>query len=301
MNSFAGFNGRRDANINPVFKSFAAGAISGTCSTVIFQPLDLVKTRLQAPTNATGPKFTSIPKGGIVSMFINILQREQITGLWKGMTPSLMRCVPGVGIYFSTLHELKLQWMTHVGSTSLNALEAVVLGITARSVSGVCLIPFTVLKTRYESGMYTYKGMISGLNVIYKAEGPRGLCRGLIPTLFRDAPFSGLYLMFYSQIKQSFPEDWLEGNAASPLHFTCGIVAGILASLVTQPADVIKTKMQLYPDKFESVKSVIIYIQKTHGISGYFKGLVPRMLRRSLVSAMAWTIYEHITKVVGLK
>lgn len=141
--------------------------------------------------------------------------------------------------------------------------------------------------------MYTYKGMISGLNVIYKAEGPRGLCRGLIPTLFRDAPFSGLYLMFYSQIKQSFPEgmqnnetdsinsinnlelchikfmfcfsfklDWLEGNAASPLHFTCGIVAGILASLVTQPADVIKTKMQLYPDKFESVKSVIIYIQK---------------------------------------
>lgn len=66
-----------------------------------------------------------------------------------------MRCVPGVGIYFSTLHELKLQWMTHVGSTSLNALEAVVLGITARSVSGVCLIPFTVLKTRYEVAIYT--------------------------------------------------------------------------------------------------------------------------------------------------
>lgn len=57
-----------------------------------------------------------------------------------------------------------------------------------------------------QSGIYTYNGMISALNAIYKAEGPRGLCRGLIPTLFRDAPFSGLYLMFYTQTKQTLPD-----------------------------------------------------------------------------------------------
>ncbi|EEB19807.1 mitochondrial carrier protein, putative [Pediculus humanus corporis] len=82
----------------------------------------------------------------------------------------------------------------------------------------------------------------------------------------------------------NFTLEWLDGNTASPLHFTCGIIAGILASLVTQPADVIKTKMQLYPGEFSSVKSVIIYLQKRDGVSGYFKGLVPRMLRRTLMS-----------------
>ena len=34
---------------SPVVKSFLAGSFSGTCSTIIFQPLDLVKTRLQSP------------------------------------------------------------------------------------------------------------------------------------------------------------------------------------------------------------------------------------------------------------
>ncbi|EEB14495.1 mitochondrial carrier protein, putative [Pediculus humanus corporis] len=282
-----------------LFKSFAAGAISGTCSTVIFQPLDLVKTRLQN-TNV-GPKISNVQNEGAFSIVLNILQHEKLSGLWRGMTPSLVRCVPGVGIYFSTLHELKSKWISHTGNLSLNPLEAIILGISARSVSGICLMPFTVIKTRYESGIYTYNGMLSALNVIYKGEGLRGLCRGLVPTLFRDAPFSGLYLMFYTQTKQALPEKWLDGNTASPLHFTCGIIAGILASLVTQPADVIKTKMQLYPGEFSSVKSVIIYLQKRDGVSGYFKGLVPRMLRRTLMSAMAWTIYERITQKFGLK
>ena len=34
---------------SPLLKSFLVGTFSGTCSTVLFQPLDLVKTRLQTP------------------------------------------------------------------------------------------------------------------------------------------------------------------------------------------------------------------------------------------------------------
>ena len=44
------------------------------------------------------------------------------------------------------------------------------------------------------------------------------------------------------------------------IHFSCGILAGCLASMVTQPADVIKTHMQLYPDKFKSVRCVIRHV-----------------------------------------
>lgn len=77
--------------------------------------------------------------------------------------------------------------------------------------------------------------------------------------------------------------------------------AGILASLVTQPADVLKTKMQLYPNKFHGLWSVTVYIHNKYGVQGYFKGMVPRMLRRTLMAAMAWTLYEQITKSIGLK
>ncbi|CAG2065811.1 unnamed protein product, partial [Timema podura] len=38
---------------SPLVKSFVAGSFSGTFSTIMFQPLDLVKTRLQNPMPIT--------------------------------------------------------------------------------------------------------------------------------------------------------------------------------------------------------------------------------------------------------
>ena len=78
-------------------------------------------------------------------------------------------------------------------------------------------------------------------------------------------------------------------------------MAGILSSIVTHPADVIKTKMQLYPDEFKSLKNSFYFVYYKNGILGYFEGIVPRILRRTLMTAMAWTVYEKITITIGLK
>ncbi|RZC32637.1 Mito carr domain containing protein [Asbolus verrucosus] len=279
----------------PLVKAFLAGSFSGTFSTILFQPLDLVKTRLQNPTTLLqghngGPRM--------VTIFANILQQEHLRGLWRGMTPSITRCVPGVGLYFCSLDYLKTQFFA--GKTP-RPLESVALGMVARCMSGVALIPITVVKTRFESGVYGYSGVGSALREIYRTEGLRGMTCGLIPTLFRDAPFSGLYLMFYTQAKLLVPREILESSLSSPAHFTCGVTAGILASVVTQPADVLKTKMQLYPNKFNGVWSVAVYVHGKYGVRGYFKGMVPRMLRRTLMAAMAWTVYEQVSKSIGLK
>lgn len=281
---------------NPVIKSFVAGSFSGTFSTILFQPLDLVKTRLQNPVPAA---IGGGPASGMLTIMGHILQKEHITGLWRGMTPSLTRCVPGVGLYFSSLYWLK-NHMVGPGK-ELEPLQAVTLGIIARSMSGVCMIPITVIKTRYESGVYDYKSIGAALKNIYQTEGFRGLSCGLAPTLIRDAPFSGLYLLFYTQSKQAFPAELLNSPMSAPIHFSCGVVAGLLASLVTQPADVIKTKMQLYPDRYSNILAVVIHIHKKHGVPGYFTGLVPRMLRRTLMAAMAWTVYEQIMRTIGVK
>ncbi|XP_017797717.1 PREDICTED: solute carrier family 25 member 38-like [Habropoda laboriosa] len=279
----------------PVLKSFLAGSLSGTFSTILFQPLDLVKTRLQSRVNL----HLDTPRNGTLGTVIHIIKNENVFGLWRGMTPSITRVVPGVGLYFSSLH-----WLKHTLHLKdpLTPTEALLLGITARSMTAALLIPITVVKTRFESDVYRYKSVGQALKLIYKQEGVRGLSSGLIPTLLRDAPYSGLYLTFYTQLKNVISKTDLPCSISSaPIHFSCGILAGIFASIVTQPADVIKTKIQLYPNEFKGVRNAAFRVYKKYGMLGYFKGIVPRMLRRTLVTAMAWTVYEEVTKGMGLK
>jgi hypothetical protein len=42
------------------------------------------------------------------------------------------------------------------------------------------------------------------------------------------------------------------------------------------------------------VPVLTFFFQQKYGMQGYFKGLVPRMLRRTLMAAMAWTVYEQV-------
>lgn len=152
-----------------------------------------------------------------------------------------------------------------------------------------------------QSGKFQYESVFSALRNIYKTEGARALFSGLTATLLRDAPFSGIYLMFYTQTKQAVPEDRYQTPILPLINFGCGIFAGILASLVTQPADVVKTHMQLSPEKHRQVRHTIVFIFENHGLVGFFRGAVPRSLRRSLMAAMAWTVYEQMMTKLGLK
>lgn len=302
---------KMDISKNPVMKSFLAGSFSGTCSTILFQPLDLIKTRIQqagVTTTASSSSTVISSRSSMFHVFRQVIKHEHFTTLWRGMVPSITRTVPGVGLYFSSLHWLKSHYNN---ADNPSPLQAIGLGMAARSFAGAIMIPFTVIKTRFESGAYNYARMSTAFTQIWKVEGVRGLTLGLTPTLFRDAPFSGLYLMFYTQLKQKVVPMIFDLNSSTtstskpppPLaHFGCGILAGFAASAVTHPADVIKTKMQLRPDTYSSVrKTVVLILRSPIGVRGFTVGLAPRMLRRTLMSALAWTVYEEVMRQLGLK
>ena len=177
---------------SPVVKSFVCGMFSGTCSTLLFQPLDLVKTRIQLSVNVGG-------RVGMITVFSNVVQQDTVKGLWKGLVPSISRGVPGIAIYFSTITALKLK-LEEKGKKP-NPLKSVLIGAVARATSGITVMPFTVLKTRFESGRFNYTSVHGALSNIVRTEGVKSLFLGFAPTMARDVPFSGLYFMFYSQLK----------------------------------------------------------------------------------------------------
>ncbi|XP_057660991.1 mitochondrial glycine transporter B-like [Diorhabda carinulata] len=272
---------------NPILKAFASGSCSGIICTTLLQPLDVIKTRLQNPvlsltSHSTGTK--------IIPIITDVIKHEQISGLWKGTTPALMRSVPGIGLYFCCLEYVKTRFFN---KKTPSPSESIFIGVIARSMAGATLMPMTVVKTRFESGVYQYSGVMVALQDIFHHEGIKGLTRGLVPTIFRDAPYAGIYFMFYNQTKSAVPKD-IYSMYPSPVHFTCALVSSTLASLVTQPPDVFKTQLQLYPNKYNGLWSVVVHIYLRYGILGYFQGIVPRLMRRTLVAAISWTLYEKV-------
>ncbi|CAM9926864.1 unnamed protein product, partial [Sphacelaria rigidula] len=75
------------------------GGVSGGIGPCVNNPLDVVKTRLQKQVIIPGqaPKY----EGFVPSMTL-IAKEEGVRALWKGLTPRLMRIMPGQAITFMT-------------------------------------------------------------------------------------------------------------------------------------------------------------------------------------------------------
>ena len=92
-------------------------------------------------------------------------------------------------------------------------------------------------------------------------------------------------------------------------YFLCASLSGIIASLVTNPMDVIKTKLQTQnfpsmvqlegnnmtlPVKYKSLFSSARLITKESGIKFFARGMLPRTIQASISSALTWVSYEFI-------
>ncbi len=78
------------------------------------------------------------------------------------------------------------------------------------------------------------------------------------------------------------------------------VVANVILTVFNNPFDVIRTRLQyLHFSKIEhhdyrGIFHGIYYIAKQEGLRGLTVGMIPRMLKRSTGSAIAWTTYETL-------
>lgn len=81
------------------WQSLLIGGLSGGMGPMVNNPLDVVKTRLQKQVVTEGkpPKYT-----GLLQACGVIAKEEGPLALWKGITPRLMRIMPGQAITFMT-------------------------------------------------------------------------------------------------------------------------------------------------------------------------------------------------------
>ena len=76
--------------------------------------------------------------------------------------------------------------------------------------------------------------------------------------------------------------------------------ANLVCCVITNPLDLIRTRAYFqYHNKDESqrykgITDAVINIYQREGAIGYFRGLLPRIMRKGLGSIIAWSFYEYL-------
>ncbi len=299
---------------------FVAGLGSGVLSAVLLQPADLLKTRVQ--------------QSGSTSLLSTIREISQgprpLKQFWRGTIPSTLRTGIGSALYFTSLNALR----QHVARSSLLQSSGVVrtrngrinssssslprlsnlanltTGAIARASVGFIMMPITVIKVRYESNYYTYRSIRDAGTSILRSEGFKGFFSGFGATAIRDAPYAGLYVLFYEECKRRLSalrqvaptslntamQDEMKGSTSASINFLSGVLAAGLATAITNPFDAIKTRLQVMPVKYGNMVKAGRRMVQEDGIKSLFDGLGLRMARKAMSSALAWTLYEELIR-----
>ena len=172
-------------------------------------------------------------------------------------------------------------------------------------------MPITVLKVRYESNLYSYSSLFSATRDIFRTEGLRGFFAGFGATAVRDAPYAGLYVLFYEQSKKRLSRlattieeksrlpattANLSSSTAAGINFLSGVVAAGLGTTFTNPFDAIKTRIQLMPNHYSNTIQAATKMLREDGVKSFFDGLGIRIARKAISSALAWTVYEELIR-----
>lgn len=83
------------------------------------------------------------------------------------------------------------------------------------------------------------------------------------------------------------------------------MLAGIVATTITNPIDIIRTRLQFHKyqdkEKYRSIQDGFNKIYHNEGIKGFFRGLAPRLIKKPLSNTISWIMYESLSNVYGNK
>ncbi|KAJ1953788.1 hypothetical protein EC988_002794, partial [Linderina pennispora] len=275
------------------FVHLGAGALSGVTSCVLLQPFDLLKTRMQ---QSYTQQAMVLRQSSILKSAQAVVAQDGVRGLWRGTIPTLIRNAPGTSLYFYFLNHTRnacmaLERRVHHDPTrtKLSPSSNMLVGASSRAFAGFLLMPGTVLKVRYESNLYKYHGILDALRDMWRTQGLRGFFVGAVPTAIRDAPYAGLYMLLYEATKQRERAWAAKQNiklAETTVTMGAGVISGLAASYITQPFDLVKTRMQVRPSEYTNVMQAFVKIAREESFLGFFRGISLRVLRKGIQASL---------------
>jgi len=261
----------------PSWKLFVAGAIGGIVETIVVQPLDFVKTRLQLNEGSNQWLFKAMR---------SVIKEGGLLRFYRGLLPELVGNLPTTSVMLSTA-EIAKRFLTEQNGGVCNTYIAAISGIVSGYAESIVTTPFQVVKVRMQAKEHlgSYANSVHCLNRIIKTEGISAFMIGLGPSFWRNCSWNSVYFACLYKIKKSLPTATTTfGDVLSSL--VAGSVSGGVACCVYAPFDVIKSRFQsqvyepgVKPKYRQYTLQTIRYIWKHEGLGALYKGLTPALVR----------------------
>ncbi|KAJ3479845.1 hypothetical protein NLI96_g8773 [Meripilus lineatus] len=235
---------------------------------------------------------------GFFDAIKHVWRAEGVPGLWKGAGTTLLIGVPSSTCYMLTYdHLLRVVLPPLIPSPTLVPLTA---GILARTFITTLASPLELVRTNLQStppspdNPHTLRSVLSSIRALTQTQGLPYLWRGVIPSLWRDVPFSGIYWAGYETCKRQFER---EGHSGAPVAFVSGAISGTTAALLTSPFDVLKTRRQaivMSQPTGTATLPLALDILRTEGPSALYAGILPRIVKIAPACGIMIACFEGV-------
>jgi solute carrier family 25 iron transporter 28/37 len=237
-----------------------AGSVAGAVEHITIFPIDTIKTHIQYERSSSLSPF------GAWRSATKIVKKEGALRLWRGVSAMFIGCIPGknVGVLFRPSlpssnslierHACSLLALAHAAYFAVfeamkktlgadqkghHPIQAAACGTIASVTHDLLITPFDVVKQRMQLGHY--RGLTHCLQSVVKTDGIRALYISLPTTIMMNIPYGGIMVAVNESVRKVLDPS---GNYNLGASMIAGSIAGAVAAALTNPLDVIKTRLQ---------------------------------------------------------
>ncbi|ODV77678.1 mitochondrial dicarboxylate transport protein [Suhomyces tanzawaensis NRRL Y-17324] len=236
-------------------------------------------------------------------MVYQIITKEGFFKIYSGLTASLLRQATYSTARFGIYETLKDFYVEKSNVSKPSTAVLLPMSMIAGALGGLVGNPSDVVNIRMQndSSLPTeqrrnYRNAFDGIYRICRDESAGTLFRGLFPNLVRGVLMTASQVVTYDIAKALLVDSFHLDASKKSTHFSASLLAGLVATTVCSPADVVKTRIMNAKGSSGGAVSILLNAVKTEGVGFMFRGWLPSFIRLGPHTIVTFLALEQLRK-----
>ncbi|NWZ39568.1 DIC protein, partial [Brachypodius atriceps] len=261
--------------------------------------------KIKAALEAAGGTTQQEVKMRMMGMAMHVIRTDGFLALYNGLSASVCRQMTYSLTRFG-IYETAKNYLGQGKQGPLPFYQKVLVAAVGGLTGGFIGTPADMVNVRSPRALTSsplapssYSHALDGMYRVFREEGLKKLFSGASVAASRGAFVTVGQLSCYDQAKQLvLATGLLSDNIFT--HFLSSFIAGICATFLCQPLDVVKTRLMNSHGEYQGVIHCAMETAKL-GPLAFYKGFVPAAVRLVPQTVLTFIFLEQLRKYFGIK